>query len=43
VLENLVGAYISSGYKEGVALALFMVVIVFRPQGLLGTVVERKV
>ena len=43
VLENLVGAYVSSGYKEGVALALFMVVIVFRPQGLLGTVVERKV
>ena len=43
VLENLVGAYISSGYKEGVALALFMVVIVFRPQGLLGTVEERKV
>ncbi len=43
VMENLVGAYVSSGYKEGVALALFMVVIVFRPQGLLGTVVERKV
>nr|WP_283949586.1 branched-chain amino acid ABC transporter permease [Limobrevibacterium gyesilva] len=43
VLENLVGTYISPGYKEGVALVLFMVVIVFRPQGLLGTVEERKV
>ncbi len=43
VLENLAGAYVSSGYKEGVALALFMAVIVFRPQGLLGTAVERKV
>jgi branched-chain amino acid transport system permease protein len=43
VLENLVGAYISPGYKEGVALVLFMAVIVFRPQGLLGTAVERRV
>ncbi|MBN8889340.1 MAG: branched-chain amino acid ABC transporter permease [Rhodospirillales bacterium 70-18] len=43
VLENLVGAYISSGYKEGVALLLFLVVIIFRPQGLLGTVEERRV
>jgi len=43
VLENLVGAYISPGYKEGVALALFLLVIVFRPQGLLGRADERKV
>ncbi len=43
VLENLVGAYISPGYKEGVALMLFLVVIVFRPQGLLGTAEERRV
>lgn len=43
VLENLVGAYISPGYKEGVALLLFLVVIVFMPQGLLGKAEERKV
>ena len=43
VLENLVGAYISPGYKEGVALVLFLAVIVFRPQGLLGRAEERKV
>ncbi len=43
VLENLVGAYVSPGYKEGVALMLFLVVIVFRPQGLLGTAREREV
>lgn len=43
VLENLVGAYISPGYKEGVALLLFLVVIVFRPQGLLGKPEDRKV
>lgn len=43
VLENLVGAYLSPAYKEGVALALFLVVIVFRPQGLLGKPEERRV
>lgn len=43
ILENLLGAYISSGYKEGVALALFLLVIVFRPQGLLGRPQERRV
>ncbi|CAH2599746.1 Branched-chain amino acid ABC transporter permease [Rhodovastum atsumiense] len=43
VLENLVGAYISPGYKDGVALALFLAVILFRPQGLLGTAEERRV
>ena len=43
VLENLVGAYISPSYKEGVALLLFLVVIVFRPQGLLGKPEDRKV
>ncbi|MDA8258252.1 MAG: branched-chain amino acid ABC transporter permease [Betaproteobacteria bacterium] len=43
VLENLVGAYISPAYKEGVALVLFLVVILFRPEGLLGKTEERKV
>ncbi len=43
VLENLVSAYVSPSYKDGVALILFMVVIMFRPEGLLGKAEERKV
>ena len=43
VLENVVGAYLSPAYKEGVALMLFLVVIIFRPEGLLGKAEERKV
>ena len=43
VLENLVGFYVSPAYKEGVALVLFLVVILFRPEGLLGKAEERKV
>lgn len=42
VLENIVGAWLPA-YKEGVALALFLVVIVFLPEGLLGKREERKV
>ena len=43
VMENLVGFYLSPAYKEGVALMLFLVVILFRPEGLLGRAEERKV
>jgi branched-chain amino acid transport system permease protein len=43
ILENLVGFYISPAYKEGVALILFLGVILFRPEGLLGKSEERKV
>jgi branched-chain amino acid transport system permease protein len=43
VLENLVGFYFSPAYKEGVALVLFLLVILFRPEGLLGKAEERKV
>lgn len=43
VSENLAAAYISPAYKDAVALVIFMVVILFKPQGLLGTKVERKV
>lgn len=43
VSENLAGAYISPAYKDGVALALFMLVILFKPNGLLGKAEERKV
>jgi branched-chain amino acid transport system permease protein len=43
VAENLAAAYISPSYKDAVALILFMIVIFFRPQGLLGKPIERKV
>jgi branched-chain amino acid transport system permease protein len=43
VAENLAGAYISSAYKDAVALVIFMLVILFKPQGLLGKREERKV
>ena len=43
VAENLAAAYISPAYKDAVALVLFMAVILFKPQGLLGKKIERKV
>jgi len=43
ILENVVGFYVSPAYKEGVALILFLLVILFRPEGLLGKAEERKV
>jgi branched-chain amino acid transport system permease protein len=43
ILENVVGFYVSPAYKEGVALVLFLGVILFRPEGLLGKSEERKV
>ncbi len=43
VCENLAAAYISPAYKDAVALVIFMVVILFKPQGLLGRKEERKV
>jgi branched-chain amino acid transport system permease protein len=43
VCENLATAYISPAYKDAVALVIFMAVILFKPQGLLGKRVERKV
>jgi len=43
VLENMAAAYISPAYKDAVALIVFMFVIMFRPQGLLGRKEERKV
>jgi branched-chain amino acid transport system permease protein len=43
VCENLAAAYVSASYKDAVALAIFIFVILIKPQGLLGKPVERKV
>jgi branched-chain amino acid transport system permease protein len=43
VCENLAAAYVSAAYKDAVALAIFIFVILVKPQGLLGKPVERKV
>ena len=43
VCENLAAAYVSASYKDAVALALFLFVLLVRPQGLLGKPVERTV
>ena len=43
VAENLAADYISPAYNDAVALVLFMGVILFKPQGLLGKKIERKV
>ncbi|KQU73638.1 MULTISPECIES: branched-chain amino acid ABC transporter permease [unclassified Rhizobacter] len=43
VAENLASAYVSAAYKDAVALVVFMGVILFKPQGLLGRREERKV
>jgi len=43
LLENLAAAYVSPAYKDAVALMLFVVVILFRPEGLLGRAQERTV
>jgi len=43
VCENLAAAYVSAAYKDAVALALFLFVLLVRPHGLLGRPVERTV
>lgn len=43
VAENLAAAYVSPAYKDAVALVLFMAVILFKPEGLIGQKVMRKV
>jgi branched-chain amino acid transport system permease protein len=43
VLDNLCAAYLSSQYRAAFPLLILIVVILFRPQGLLGRVEERTV
>jgi branched-chain amino acid transport system permease protein len=43
VLDNLAAAYVSTQYRAAVPLLLLIVIILFRPQGLLGRAEERTV
>ena len=43
VLDNLAAAYVSTAYRQAVPLILLVLVILFRPQGLLGRKEERAV
>ncbi len=43
IIDNLAAAYVSAAYRQAVPLALLVLVILFRPQGLLGRREERTV
>jgi len=43
IVDNLAATYISTQYRAAVPLVLLIVVILFRPQGLLGSAEERTV
>jgi len=43
VVDNLAAAYVSTQYRAAVPMALLIVIILFRPQGLLGRPEERTV
>jgi branched-chain amino acid transport system permease protein len=43
VVDNLAAAYVSTAYRQAVPLCLLVLVILFRPQGLLGRKQERAV
>jgi branched-chain amino acid transport system permease protein len=43
VLDNLVAAYVSTAYRQAIPLILLVLIILFRPQGLLGRREERAV
>jgi branched-chain amino acid transport system permease protein len=43
VIDNIAAAYLSAQYRAAIPLVLLIVVILFRPQGLLGRVEERTV
>ncbi|HUC60361.1 MAG TPA: branched-chain amino acid ABC transporter permease [Alphaproteobacteria bacterium] len=43
ILDNLTAAYLSAQYRGAIPLVLLIVVILFRPQGILGRVEERTV
>ncbi len=42
VIESLVGAYISSAYREAIAFFVLIVVLLFKPSGLFGKKVVKE-
>lgn len=43
IVDNLAAAYLSAAYRSALPLLILIVVILFRPQGLLGRIEERSV
>ena len=43
VVDNFAAAYLSAQYRAAIPLLMLIVVILFRPQGLLGRLEERTV
>jgi branched-chain amino acid transport system permease protein len=43
VMDNLAAAYVSTAYRQAVPLLLLVLIILFRPQGLLGRKEERTI
>ena len=43
VLETLVAAYVSSGYRDAIAFAILIIVLVVRPTGIMGKKSVNKV
>jgi branched-chain amino acid transport system permease protein len=43
IVDNLAAAYLSAAYRSALPLVILIVVILFRPQGLLGRIEERSV
>ncbi|MGB9117459.1 ABC transporter permease subunit, partial [Bradyrhizobium sp.] len=43
VVDNLAAAYVSTQYRAAVPLILLIIIILFRPQGILGRAEERTV
>jgi branched-chain amino acid transport system permease protein len=43
VIDNLAAVYVSASYRQAVPLALLVLIILFRPQGLLGRKQERAI
>jgi branched-chain amino acid transport system permease protein len=43
ITETMVAGYLSSTYKDAVAFAILILILLFRPSGLLGSVAQEKV